>query len=416
MSMFYLYAAILVALAIAFVVFPWLGLQQKQAKEISNVNVIKQRIAEIEQEQQEGLIDEMSMRQAIDEMKLALVDEQVTVAEQGQFSRGSKSIMVLILGIIASLILGGWTYLQANQTKGLSELLFAKSNIDELNQRIVLKPAQDVTPQEFNQYALIIRQRLREQSDDVIGWQWLGRIRMTLGQLQESAAAFEKVLNVNPNDDATRTKYVEALMMSGDEESLDNALRQVQYLVSKAPDDRQYRLLLTVIAAQMGEAELAFSNFALIRDDLSKQSGFYDSLVAQLRAMGASDEILGQSRNTNVSGFELQVQIEAPLADKLPDEGFLIVFAQLADGSNRIPLAVKNIPMPTFPHTLSLSVEDAMLDSMKLSDGQLVNIIARISRDQDVSRQGGELQGIIEQVPVTDTLQELMIIINEEIE
>jgi cytochrome c-type biogenesis protein CcmI len=444
---FYLYAALFAAVALGFIVYPWMKDRNANKRfEVSNTNVIKQRIEEIEREASEGLIDPDEMQTAINEMKVALAEESAFNDDQEKeainASLSAKSAKLpLIIGAIPAIIAAAWVYFDANQLSGLEDLVDATNNIDELSQRILVQPANDVQPEEFNKYALVIRQQLRKNPNDATGWQWLGRLRMSLGQTEEAVSAFNKALDISPESEDIRMKYAQALMMVGDEENLQNAKRQVSYLVQIAPENRNYRLLLTVVAAQLNDSETAFTNFAMIKDQLSASSSLYQSLVGQLRAMGASEDLLALNGQDNaapsnatvpepsesndtkgaaidsseVRGFDITISITDALTNKVPTSGFLIVFAQDAVSGSRVPLAVKKVALPEFPVSIRLSPSDAMMPSLSLKNAELVSITARISLDEDVMTSAGELQGSLAQVKVNDSIQSVSLSINEEV-
>jgi cytochrome c-type biogenesis protein CcmH len=206
-------------------------------------------------------------------------------------------------------------------------------------------------------------------------------------------------------------------------------------------------LLLTVVAAQLNDREVALANFALIKDQLSANSSLYQSLVSQLRAMGAPEELLlldsnfsnevaGESTtslsgsipsNADIAndagkqqsadrGFDITVSIASELESKLPASGFLIVFAQDAISGSRVPLAVKKMALPQFPISVTLSADDAMIASLSLKTAEQVTLTARISVDEDVMTSAGELQGSLVNVQVNDSMQAVTIIINEEVQ
>jgi cytochrome c-type biogenesis protein CcmH len=453
---FYLYCALFALIAVGFIVYPWLkDRNAKKRFEVTNTNVIKQRIQEIEREASEGLIDPEEMQTAIDEMKVALADETAFHDAQEQkaasTSLSAKSAKLpLIIGAIPALVAAVWVYVDANQLSGLQDLVDATNNIDELSQRILVKPANDVQPEEFQKYALVIRQQLRKDPLDATGWQWLGRLRMSLGQTEEAVNAFDKALKISPDSEDIRMKYAQAMMMVGDDENLRNAKRQVSYLVQIAPENRNYRLLLTVVAAQLNDREVALANFAIIKDQLSANSSLYQSLVSQLRTMGApeelllldnnaSNEVVGESTTSLAGsipsnadrangagqqvrqesadrGFDITVSIASELESKIPSSGFLIVFAQDAISGSRVPLAVKKLALPQFPISVTLSADDAMIASLSLKNAEQVTITARISVDEDVMTSTGELQGSLVNVQVNDSMQAVNLIINKEVQ
>lgn len=430
MSTFYIVSALLCILGLLFVVYPWLRRERQDNRlEVSNVSVIRARIDEIEREASEGLISEAEKRASIDEMKVALVDE----TKEDLSSSHHSSFKALFIGAIPTLAIGIWVYVDANQLSGLSQLQYALNNTQELNNRIVLQPANDVSPQEFQKYALVIRQQLREKPNDATGWTWLARINMTLGQMEESTSAFKKALALSPQDDDLRARYAQAAMMKGTEEGLEIANHQLSYLIKKTPTNREYRLLMTVVAAQLGNKEIAFTNFALIKDALDTTSGLFQSLTAQLRDMGAPEFLLqvnndasraagvqagpaqSISQNEAPVNLDILISLSDELQAKLPKTGFLIVFAQDASGQSRLPLAVKKLAIPDFPVTINLSEKDAMLENFSLKSAKQIKLTARISVDEDVMASSGELQGMFEQIEMSAKPSMVELIIDKEL-
>ncbi len=431
MSDFYLYAGLLIAVSALFVVVPLLQKAKLNKIQVSNANVVKQRIAELDQEVNEGLISEKDKLSAVRELKLALVEESERITDNA-IEPVSKVNWLLVSALsLPAVLLGIWVYIDSNQLDGLQQYIAAQAQAAELTERIQGQTGAEVTPNDYAKFALVIRKRLRETPDDVEGWRLLGQVQLSIGQMEESVAAFEKAIDLEPRNLDLREKYAQALMASGTEESLGNAKRQVEYLVRVAPDNRDYRLLLTVVATQLGDVDTALSNFMTIREQLSANSNFYQSLVAQLINIGAPAEVLNapfegagelstpasqipdlqaaQNSNNKVvvtednesagaTGISLEISLAQSLVSKLPSTGFLIVFAQDANTDSRVPLAVKRMSLTNFPITVELKEEDAMMPSMTLANAESVRITARISEDADVMPTPGELQGQIDKL------------------
>ena len=73
---FYIVVSGLITLVLMLLAFPWLRRKNHaKADNLSNTQIVKQRLQELEREVQEGLITEHDMRVAVDELKVALVDE-----------------------------------------------------------------------------------------------------------------------------------------------------------------------------------------------------------------------------------------------------------------------------------------------------------------------------------------------------
>jgi cytochrome c-type biogenesis protein CcmI len=435
---FYIYAIALVAVSMFFVLLPLLGKAKQAELQLTNANVVKQRMTELEQEVEEGLISEKDKETAIRELKLALVEESDRVSASSNIEpvRVVNWPLVSLLSLPA-IAIGIWVYFTANQLDGLSEYTSVQSQKEEITQLILGQSDREVTPDDYAKLALIIRNRLRSAPDDAEGWRSLGRVQMTIGRMEESISAYEKALKIAPANLDIREQYAQALMAAGTEESLENARRQVEYMIGLEPENREYRLLLTVIATQLGEVDLAVENFLMIRSMLSESSNFYQSLVAQMINIGAPESLLlGEGQNLRAAsadgasdmsgvvantgdagtGINITVEIAPSLVSKLPDSGYLIVFAQNADVESRVPLAVVRMPLQSFPVALNLSESDAMLPSMSLTTASNVRLTARVSMDEDVMPSTGELQGEINVLELSQGEQVSAVIqINKEI-
>jgi cytochrome c-type biogenesis protein CcmH len=423
---FYLYAVSIVLVAILFVCYPIIKQRLQNSStsatkplELSNANVIKQRIIELESEVNEGLIDPAEKENAIRDLKLALV------AETPEFVKTADrplSPLLLIALALPAIAIGAWTYLQSNQLQGLLAYKETTLEMEDLRLKLNQQGPQSLTANDFAKFALSIRSNLRDNPNDVRGWSFLAMVNTSIGRVEEGLAAYKKALDLSPQDDALRFKFAETLMLLGTEESLQNAVRQLKYLVQKQPDNGNNRLLLTSVAIQLQDAELASRQFAVIKDDMNPSSQFYQTIVSELRKLGVIDTaIVGDpsivamtptlvqsassqstpaivlSGDADPSSIELfiNVNISDALQSSLPETAYLIVFAQHSDGRSRAPLAVKRFALPALPVQISLSDSDAMIPAMNLSSAQQVNITARISLDEDVMPSAGELEGSV---------------------
>lgn len=458
MTNFYLAALGLVLFAGLFVAFPVIGAllanKQKKRRHLSNANVIKQRISELERELEEGLINPEDKDITIKELKLALVDETpldnasngdskgfVTsnTTSKGKVGKGHKQKLIYVLLALPCISLGVWVYSQSNQLLGLQEYKQAQVEVADIRARMQSSGAQSLTPDDYAKLALSIRRKLRDTPQDDNGWAFLGQINVAIGRMEEGIAAFKKSLDINPQNHDVRFKFAEALMLSQGEESLENAKRQLVYLVSQKPGERNYRLLLTATAIQLQDAELAMANFDIIKDQINPDSQFYQSLVSGLQNIGVN--VLPASSNsssnantapqtsenlqsdTNKTQIVVQISLSDALKSKLPSQGYLIVFAQNAESESRAPLAVKRVPLGVLPVSVSLSDGDAMIPAMNLSSAKLINVSARISIDADVMPKAGELEGSVKQIGIASlndnagqSTQEINLVINKEIQ
>ena len=143
-SEFYIIVSGLITLVLLIVAFPWLR-NKNHAKQdsLSNTQIVKQRLAELDREVQEGLISEHDKRQAVDELKLALVDESAF-----QSHKTGNAKLPLAIGAVLAIACGVIVYAQVNQMDRVAQAAQAIEALPELSQQLASGDANNLTQQE----------------------------------------------------------------------------------------------------------------------------------------------------------------------------------------------------------------------------------------------------------------------------
>jgi hypothetical protein len=147
-----------------------------------------------------------------------------------------------------------------------------------------------------------------------------------------------------------------------------------------------------VASAQLGDLRATRAAFETVRALLPEDNTLRQDLEQRIQQMenpsGQSNE--SESLATVAVAVKLGQNINS---QDLPENGFLIVFAQSKTTENRMPAAVVKLPLPEFPVTVILSDENAMVAGYTLSTLKEAQLVARISADEDVSAAAGDLEG-----------------------
>lgn len=199
MTYFYVYVIATLIVAVLFVCYPFIRLKYQsssskgsgQILELSNANVIKQRITELESEVNEGLIDPDEKENAIRDLKLALVAETPEVDTRAQ---KPLSVLLLIALALPALGIGAWVYWQSNQLPGLLAYKESTLQIDELRQKLDEQGPQSLTPNDFAQFALSLRSSLRDNPDDARAWSFWQWSILPLGELMRALPLIKRPL------------------------------------------------------------------------------------------------------------------------------------------------------------------------------------------------------------------------------
>ncbi|WP_269517567.1 c-type cytochrome biogenesis protein CcmI [Alteromonas sp. BMJM2] len=438
-SEFYLIVSGLITLVLLIIAFPFLRYKNHAKRDsLSNTQIIRQRLVELEREVKEGLISEIDKRQAVDELKIALVDESAFTAK-----KTGTAPLVLIVGGLIALICGAVVYSQVNQMSQVKRSTDAIAALPQLSQQLANGNANSLTQQDIADLALAIRQRLRDDPSDDTGWMYLGRLMLSIGQEVQAIEAIDRATVLAPANSGHKITLAQALMTTGDVNNLQRAQGILNGLLVEAPDNDNLALMMAVVSAQVGDLAQTKRYYAQVKDKLPNGSDMQQRLTVRIAELegrasdmaqltgsadgGTDGNMLASGESSNMSdtalsepskvktGFTINVELSDEAKAKAPKEGFLIVFAQDALSENRMPAAVVKMPIGAMPAVVTLSNKNAMMPQYTLGSLSDITITARLSKDGDVSISSGEWQGSTSAQVKQGQMPELTVIINKEL-
>ena len=440
-SEFYIIVSGLITLVLLIVAFPWLR-NKNHAKQdsLSNTQIVKQRLAELDREVQEGLISEHDKRQAVDELKLALVDESAF-----QSHKTGNAKLPLAIGAVLAIACGVIVYAQVNQMGRVTQASQAIEALPELSQQLASGNANNLTQQDIASLALAIRQRLREEPEDDTGWMYFGRLMLSIGQEVQAIEAIDKAVSLAPSNSANRITLAQALMTTGDVNNLERAQSILLGLLNDNPANDNLALMMAVVSAQLGDLENTQRFYKQVEGKLPADSDMAQRLVARIKELQGNTSEMAALQNTaaeitdtstaqnasseakNASseaqsdsseaqtGFNITVNLSDDANIKAPKDGFLIVFAQDANSDNKMPAAVVKLPIEDFPVSVTLTTENAMMPQFTLATLSDVVVTARLSKDGNVAVSKGEWQGSVSASVTANEISSLSVIIDKEL-
>ena len=440
-SEFYIIVSGLITLVLLIVAFPWLR-NKNHAKQdsLSNTQIVKQRLAELDREVQEGLISEHDKRQAVDELKLALVDESAF-----QSHKTGNAKLPLAIGAVLAIACGVVVYAQVNQMGRVTQASQAIEALPELSQQLASGNANNLTQQDIASLALAIRQRLREEPEDDTGWMYFGRLMLSIGQEVQAIEAIDKAVSLAPSNSANRITLAQALMTTGDVNNLERAQSILLGLLNDNPANDNLALMMAVVSAQLGDLENTQRFYKQVEGKLPADSDMAQRLVARIKELQGNTSEMAALQNTaaeitdtsiaqdasseakNASseaqsdsseaqtGFNITVNLSDDAYTKAPKDGFLIVFAQDANSDNKMPAAVVKLPIEDFPVSVTLTTENAMMPQFTLATLSDVVVTARLSKDGNVAVSKGEWQGSVSASVTANEISSLSVIIDKEL-
>lgn len=424
MSGFWLGAVGLTILAILLILLPWYWSRSPAQKDaLTNTQIIRQRMLELEREVSEGLISKQDKELAVKELKLALVDETETAPLANAHSAQVSAKPVLFLGLFIALGLGAGLYYSASEVSNIKHWQQVTARSSELAKRIVIEADPTVTEKDLQDFALAMRTKLIHTPDDPIGWLLLGRLHMSTNRLDSALQAFEKALKLNPNHLGVLSSYSQAMVMTGQEEYLRNAIPLIRRSLALNPEDINAYGMLAVTATQLGDVQTAIASWQSLKEKLppsDPMSAQVDDRIAALQGSINNDiqnntQVNTLTQDVASTSVTIEVTLDEKLATKVPDNAYLFVFAQDASGAVRMPAAVVKSKLGSLPIKVKLSDANAMMPTYKLSQLTETRLVARISIDENVAQAVGELQGEVVVTMTPGEQRKQTIIIDKEL-
>ncbi|MBO1254157.1 c-type cytochrome biogenesis protein CcmI [Alteromonas sp. 5E99-2] len=387
MNMFLGFILVLTCVLIFSVSLPFLFKNKRDEQyEVTNTALVKRRLSEMEREFNEGLISKSDLISATDEVKLALIEEQSNVS-----LRKNTAFPILFVGLFVALGISSAVYFKVHHLTEIKMMTEANENTVILSQKL-LSPEKSggLTPDDIQTLALAIRLKLKDEPKDAQGWMFLGKLHLSLGRADEAIAAFERSLDIQPNNNAIRVSYVQALMMTSSEQNVRLAQKQLRYLLSLNHDDNSLNLMMAVASADLGQTQVALPFYLKVRNKLDSKSPIKASLDTQLGIHNSEANLPKVPKSLTLS-----VHLSQNMKNKVPLDGHMIVFVRPDNLTSGLPIAVKRLRIGDFPVKVTLTDDNAMIPEKVLSDFSSVNVTVRLSATQDVTTKSGDIQGTL---------------------
>ncbi|MCK9607219.1 MAG: c-type cytochrome biogenesis protein CcmI [Methylomonas sp.] len=342
-----------------------------------NINIARQRLAELEQQLREGVLTQTQFNEQYTELQLILNDDIEAAInaqpsnQQGRWVIPMLAVLIPCLSLLIYLLLGDTNALskaelQANESK-------AAENIAQMIGKL--------------------EQRLQQQPDDIEGWKVLGRSYSYLQQYQQAAEVYAKLHNSLPDDTDVQLQYANNLAMSRGGRMTGEPAQLIGEVLEKQPDNATALWLGGVAKAEQGDFKLAKQYWEKLASLLPADSESLQQVQQMLVALDAE-----LAKNTAaVAGMDIQVavDIDPALKTKLAANSTVFIYAQAVTGP-KMPLAIVRKQLADLPLKLVLNDSMAMQASTHLGQYQQLRIVARVSQSGQAMSQPGDLIGSTE--------------------
>ena len=407
MIAFWAGAAVLIAIALAFVVRPLLRINARigAERDRTNVSLYRDQARELDADLESGTLNADQHAQARRELETRLLeDTQGQRAPAGSPQPATRTAFALV-ALVPIGALG--VYLLVGAPLALDPQAFADNAAEHSIDRGELEAMTEK-----------LATRLKENPENAEGWLMLARSYRHFKRYEDSARAYGNAVARLAPDASLLADYADVLAaaqgrLDGEPEKLIAKALQIEPRNLKAlalagsaafnrkdysQAARHWEQMVPLVAPESEQARAIHANV----EEARALAG-----IAPGRKMAAASAI--PVAPARVSGT---VQLAPELAGKAGPGDTVLIYARATAGS-RMPLAIVRKEVRELPVSFALDDTMAMQPGMTLSNHPQIIVAARISKSSNAMPQPGDLQGT--SMPVGNTASGVAVVINSEV-
>lgn len=366
MTDFWLAAGLLLLVALSFLLIPVLRGRRAQREEdrtALNVALYQERLAELQSQQEEGVLSAAQMDSGRAEAARELLAD-TEGADVARSSRLGKPLPLLAAVLVPLLGLALYLHFGASDKVELTrEFAQPPASIAEMTQRL--------------------ERAVKAQPDSAESVYFLARTYMAQDRPTDAAAMFERSVALAGRQPELLGQWAQSLYFAADKKFT----AQVQALTDEAlkadPKEVTSLGLLGIAAFESERYQQAVDYWkrllaVLPANDPSRSAlqGGIDRASERLTASGGK---LSEAVQSKAALIKVRVDLAPELKAKVAPGDSVFIFARAVSGPPA-PLAVKRVTVADLPVSVELGDADAMMPQLKLSNFPEVQLLARVSR------------------------------------
>ena len=426
MIIFFLVAALMLAIALSFVLVPLLRPRRATfvqiSDEYSNITIFRTHKQELDDDVARGSISAEERDVALAELSQRVLAE-VPVAAIGPVEVASAAArekhswivaicLAMFIPVVAILGYLAWGAPQALQMLNKDSLTTGKSPGGAAdNGTPNAKAEAPLSDKQILAMVDSLAKKMNDQPGDPKGWILLARSQNALGRYPEAAQAYERAFKLLPNDAQLMADYADVLVMTQEGRFDGKPYQLIQQALKQDSNNLKVLALAGTAEMRLGNRAESLKHWQKLKTLIAKDSDDYrevEAIIAEV--MGKPAEVVAAPAGTATNGppplsassaaaVSGSVTIAPELAASIAPGDTLFVLARAASaagGANppRMPLAVLRVPAPPkWPYVFTLTDAMAMAPGMNLSSFAEVTIEARISKSGNTTLQPGDFSG-----------------------
>ncbi|MGD8170022.1 c-type cytochrome biogenesis protein CcmI [Vibrio sp. TRT 21S02] len=398
MTLFWISSVLIVVLSCALIALPILRKKANNddaLRDELNKAFYKDRLSELEEETEEGLVE--NQQDLIADLKQSLLDD-IPADNKLEKAQLVSPIAVFVPSMLLVIVLSYGMYMKFGASDKVIEWQQVSANLPALSKKLMSPEGAALTDDEMADLTLALRTRLHYQPDDSTGWLLLGRIALANRDVETAIGSMKKAYKLEPEDADVKLGYAQALMLSQDDIDQEQARGILGKLVQEDYVDLRVFSLLAFDAFERKDFPAAIRYWSIMQQMIGPKDSRYEMLS---RSIESAKKQMGENIN---AGKTVSVTIQLGEQVEADPNAALIVSVHRADGSP-MPVAAARYPVGTFPRTVALDDGNSMMQGSKLSDLEELMVRVRIDNDGNVATREGDWFGESEAVKLGEPVE-----------
>ncbi|OGS75474.1 MAG: c-type cytochrome biogenesis protein CcmI [Gallionellales bacterium GWA2_55_18] len=401
MTLFWITCAVLLIVALPFVVLPlWrnsgnnAGGDKEVQRDAANLEILRDQSAELEADLRDDLLTQDAYEQGKRELQARLLEEVKTSGQPIKPPRRSARTLAIVLAILLPLF-SVPLYLTLGNTKALLP-----------QQDAVMAGDFGVIRSEAKLQEL--EKKLEQQPEDPDGWVVLARSYAELQRFPDAVRAYGQLVKLVPDEAQIWASYADVYAMTNNQSLLGEPTRFLNKALELDGNNTMALALAGSAAMERGDYAAAIAHWTKLADLLPQDNAELQMIrdgIKQARQFLAMQKG-GKERSTQLqvgkapgkaadnpaSAISGRVSLSPALAGKAAPEDTVFIFARDAEASKTL-LAVLRKQVKDLPLQFTLDDGMAMQPQAKLSGFNKIEVVARITKSGNPVSQPGDLQG-----------------------
>ena len=412
--LFWIVALVLVAAAVAALVWPLLSSRTARAPAVddgASTSVYRDQKRQLDEELEAGAITRAERDRQLDELAARLGAE--LDASAGTASARSRSMRASYVTALALVAVIPVTALLLYATFGNPGLLQRQAQPDER------------APMSHEQIEAMVEKlatRMKEHPDDPAGWRLLARAYTAMGRYPDAVGAFIEAAKRSPEDASLLADWADALAMQ--KQTLQGEpSRLVERALALDPNYPKALSLAASAALERKDYDTAIAQWRRLKMQFppgDAEAKEVDAMIAEAEGAKRGAPVAaaadGAARreapaaSADEAAITGRVSLDPKLRERAAANDTLFVFARAVNGP-RMPLAVARTTASALPYAFRLDDSMAMTPAARISGAGEVVVEARLSKTGGATPASGDLRGT--SGPVKPGTRDVLIVIND---